>query len=295
MTEAVARCPLCDATEHEVAYDLRAQQDALSVPGLVARCRRCPMWFKIPERETRLLDKYAEGYADAEMNERYMLGDAARAFFRRVLQGVERTPSPARPRLLDIGTGLGALLEEAQALGFEAEGLDVSEPLVARALARGLRVRHGSAETLNEESAFDVVTLLDVIEHVPEPRNLLLAARRLLKPGGELVVYTPNHRAALVLLARALHRVGVSFPLRVIFAGNHLGFFDDRSLPLLLRRTGFDVRRTVRFAYDPARAGLRLSPAASAGIRTIEWLATPVGRTFRLLVYARPCGSADDT
>ena len=76
-----------------------------------------------------------------------MLSEPSRAFFRKVLEGIGMTPGTSRPRLLDIGTGLGALLEEAQKLGYEAEGVDVCEPLVrkdtrsrlARALQAGRR------------------------------------------------------------------------------------------------------------------------------------------------------------
>ena len=86
------------------------------------------------------------------MTEQYMLSEPARAFFRKVLGGIEITPGTTKPRLLDIGTGLGGLLEEAQKLGYEAEGVDICEPLVQKARARGLRVHCEPAEELDAEA-----------------------------------------------------------------------------------------------------------------------------------------------
>ena len=285
--DPAVRCPVCGHGKHRVVYDMAIPYDAVSIPGRIVRCQRCAMWWKIPAPGVRILEHYEEPYASGEMNDQYMLSRAARRFFRSALARIER-PAGARPRLLDVGTGMGALLEEANALDFDAEGVDVSLPLVERARARGLRVHLGTASSIAPDGGFDVVTLLDVIEHVDDPRSVLTAIRRLLRPTGQLVVYTPNHRASLVLAARALHRIGVSFPVRAIFGGNHIDVFDDRSLPLLLRSTGFDVQRIVRSPYDPERAGLPLSPFAAAGIRALELVGTPFGRTFRLLVYARP-------
>src|SRR5207248_700328 len=102
------------------------------------------------------------------------------------------------------------------------------------ARAKGLKVRQASAENLDDVETFDVITMLDIIEHLPDPLRVLQAAHRALKPGGELVVYTPNHRAAVVGLAKTLHAMGIRSPVREIFGRNHICFFDDRSLAIAL-------------------------------------------------------------
>ena len=234
-------CPLCGGTEYQVVFDLRGVSDVLCIPGLIAICRRCSMCFKILSQPDRLSQAYGDEYAAAEMTEEYMLSEAARAFFRKVLGGIGITHGTTKPRLLDIGTGFGALLEEAQKLGYEAEGVDQCESLVQKARTRGLRVYYEPVEELGAGADFDVVTMLDVIEHVTEPLKLLATARRLLKPGGRLVVYTPNHRGAIVVLARVLNKFGIGFAVEEIFGGNHVCFFDDRSLSVALRREGFSL------------------------------------------------------
>ena len=283
---ASRHCPLCGGIEHQVIFDLRGVSNVLSVPGLIANCRRCSMCFKILSEPKRLSQIYGDEYAAAEMTEQYMLSETARAFFRKVLAGIGITHGTTKPRLLDIGTGLGAVLEEAQRLGYEAEGVDLCEPLVQKARARGLRVHCGSAEELDTEAKFDAVTMLDVIEHVTEPLKLLVTARRLLKPGGRLVVYTPNHRAAIVVLAGLLNKLGITFAVEEIFGGNHVCFFDDRSLSVALRKEGFSLHSINLFPYDPSRPGGSISPLSLAAVTAVEWLGKPFNRMFRMVVHA---------
>jgi 2-polyprenyl-3-methyl-5-hydroxy-6-metoxy-1,4-benzoquinol methylase len=188
--------------------------------------------------------------------------------------------------LLDIGAGEGTLLDEARQLGYDTQGIELCEPLVEKARARGLRVDRRRAEDLDARAAFDVVTMMDIIEHVPEPRRLLAAAHRALAVGGRLVVYTPNHRSGVVLLARALQVLGAPFAVREIFGGNHVCFFDDRSLPLALQRAGFSVDAVRLFPYDPSRPGGPISRVALAAVTAVEWLGRPFHRTFRMLAFA---------
>lgn len=282
-----ARCPLCGSANHRVLYDLRAASGPYSIPGLVVRCGQCRMCFKCPTVTDSVAHAYEADYAGSAGIEHYMLSEAARAVYRRILQGISRSPGNAQPRLLDVGTGLGGLLEEAAQFEFDAQGIDLCEPLVRQARARGLRVDCQTAEQFQPATPFDVVTMLDLIEHEPQPRRLLAAARRLLKPGGELVLYTQNHRAAVVLAAHTLHVVGLNFAVNEIFGSNHVSFFDDRTLPTAVQQEGFTVRQMKLFPYDPDRPGQPASPLSLAAAATLELLGRPFGRMFRLLLYAQ--------
>jgi 2-polyprenyl-3-methyl-5-hydroxy-6-metoxy-1,4-benzoquinol methylase len=246
------------------------------------------MCFKILPTDKNLTAAYLEDYAASEGIENYMLGEAARKVFRRVLLGIDLAPRAGRPRLLDIGTGLGGLLEEADKLGFDAQGIDLCEPLVRKARERGLRVECKPAEQLTNETQFDVVTILDTIEHVMQPLALLGAAHRVLKPGGELVVYTQNHRAAVVIFANCLNAVGLDFAVNEIFGSNHVSFFDDRTLPVAVRQEGFVIRQMKFFPYDSSRPGQPISLVSLAVVSAVELVGRPFGRMFRLLLYAQP-------
>lgn len=96
-------------------------------------------------------------------------------------------------RLLDVGFGTGSNLRRMQELGWQVEGVDVDENAVRNARAKGLRVHLGSvAEQKFPDNTFEAVTMSHVIEHVPNPIGLLRECYRILKPGGRLLVVTPN-------------------------------------------------------------------------------------------------------
>ncbi len=281
-----ASCPLCGSTTGRVMYTLTAAATIEDVPGTVIACDRCPMWFKALAPGTTLPIEYPGEVGDDPIAAAYLLGDTARELFRTALTPL--APRPGAPaRLLDIGAGQGALLEEAARLGFTAEGLEHAPGNVAAARARGLAMHHGTAETLDAQAAYDVITLMDVIEHLLDPLAVLRRVHAALRPGGTLVVYTPNHRALVVGFARLLHAAGVRGPLQEFFGRNHVAFFDDRSLPLALARAGFQLLGMERFRYDPTRPGQEVSAAQVAVVAALERLGAPFGRVMRLLAWAR--------
>jgi 2-polyprenyl-3-methyl-5-hydroxy-6-metoxy-1,4-benzoquinol methylase len=103
---------------------------------------------------------------------------------------------PALPggRLLDVGCGSGEWLQLMHGLGWRAEGIDFDQNAVAVAAQNGLQVSLGSLEQKNyPNDTFDAVTLNHVIEHVPDPVATLAECARILKPGGRIVVATPNN------------------------------------------------------------------------------------------------------
>jgi SAM-dependent methyltransferase len=101
-------------------------------------------------------------------------------------------PKGARPRILDVGCGTGANLEMLARFG-DAEGVDVSEDALAYCRARGLaNVQSGAAESLPyADETFDLVTALDVVEHLDDDAAGLAEARRVLKVGGRALLFVP--------------------------------------------------------------------------------------------------------
>ena len=114
------------------------------------------------------------------------------SFVRRICQDLKRELNVLRPRILDVGCGTGANLELLGQFG-EAHGVDVSEDALAFCRARGLEnVKHGEAERLPyEDNSFDLVTGLDVVEHLDDDAAGLSEMRRVLKPGGRALLFVP--------------------------------------------------------------------------------------------------------
>jgi SAM-dependent methyltransferase len=108
----------------------------------------------------------------------------------RLLQSVRRY----RPggRLLDIGAGSGILVEVATRLGYGAEGIEPSEWMVRSAAAHGLKIQAGILPHEEITGPYDVVTLVDVIEHVSDPVELLVQAGTVLASDGIGLVITPD-------------------------------------------------------------------------------------------------------
>ena len=140
-------------------------------------------------------------------------------------------------RLLDVGCGDGQLMESASRY-FEVTGVEITEELAAAALRRapGASVIIGPAsEAALGEDAFDVAAMISFIEHEQNPRALLLAVFRALKPGGWLVVKTPDHASWPRRLQGAAW-CGYRLP-------DHCNYFTHSTLERMLRETGFTARR----------------------------------------------------
>jgi 2-polyprenyl-6-hydroxyphenyl methylase / 3-demethylubiquinone-9 3-methyltransferase len=128
-------------------------------------------------------------------------------------------------RIVDVGCGGGLLSEALAARGAEVIGLDLAEEVlaVARAHAQesGLKLayRASSAEDFAAEQpgAFDVVTCLEMLEHVPEPAAVVAACARLARPGGTVVFSTINRNPK----AYALAIVAAEYVLNLIPRGTH--------------------------------------------------------------------------
>lgn len=136
-------------------------------------------------------------------------------------------------RLLDIGCGSGDWLRLMKARGWCVEGVDLDEAAVANANSRGLSVQCGTVHDLNcPDAHFDAVTLNQVIEHVPDPVAVLAECRRILKPGGHLILYTPNSRS-LGHRVFGRHWRGLEPP-------RHLHLFGPRSMARAFSSAGLD-------------------------------------------------------
>jgi SAM-dependent methyltransferase len=114
------------------------------------------------------------------------------SFVVRICGDLKRELGVGRPRILDVGCGTGANLEMLGRFG-EAHGVDVSTDALSFCRARGLEnVRHGAAEKLPyEDGSFDLVTGLDVVEHLDDDVAGLSEMRRVLRPGGRALLFVP--------------------------------------------------------------------------------------------------------
>lgn len=165
----------------------------------------------------------------------------------------------AGARALDVGCGGGLLSEAMAAEGARVTALDLSPDLIDVAklhlLESGLQVdyRLQSVEALADElpGSFDLITCMEMLEHVPDPGSVLAACARLLKPGGQLFLSTLNRTPA----AFALAIVGAEYIARLLPRGTHdyKQFIRPSELGAWLRGAGLQLRDVSGLAYDPVR------------------------------------------
>lgn len=186
-------------------------------------------------------------------------------------------------RLLDVGAGSGPMVEAARAAGMRAEGVEPSVWLHGHAVRLGLPVHLGVLPHPDVHPPFDVVTLVDVIEHTTDPLALLQQVAAVLAPGGVAVIVTPDvsSAAASLLGWRWWH-----------FRAAHVGYFNRTTLTRLCARAGLTVTRQARpwwvlpLPYLLERAG-RYLPLRLPRLAWLERFAIPFNLGDSLLFVVR--------
>jgi SAM-dependent methyltransferase len=199
-------------------------------------CTSCAVQFVHPMPES--VDVYTEDYfSSAHGGFGYTDYDADKEPMRSVFEEYMRRialliPPAQHASLLDVGAATGFFIRIARDAGFAVSGVEISDYAAARARAQGLDVRTGTLADM-PQSSYDVVTMLDVIEHTQDPRAELERAAALLKKGGLLVINTPDSGS---LYARVL---GKRWHLFV--PPEHLFYFNRPAMRSLLEAEGFRV------------------------------------------------------
>lgn len=144
---------------------------------------------------------------------------------------------PQDVRLVDVGCSRGHFVATAAKLGFQAEGVEPAPHMVAAARSVGIRVHQGLLEEQRfPDESFDALTLFEVVEHLRDPLPLLRECRRVVKPGGVLVISTGNTASWTV---RAMGARWDYF--HIAKDGGHISFFNLGTMRRLAANAGFAV------------------------------------------------------
>ena len=307
-TRAAVRCPVCGSADtilwrksplssRVTSQDLRITDARYGLTLELQRCRGCGFRFAAGDDVSRLDQLYAElddpGYEESQTPRLLQMEWLARTAL---------AHHPGAKTALDVGAATGLLVAAARRAGLDALGIEPSRALSEIARAQN-RVPVLTGVLPHPELAgrrFDVVFLVDVIEHVAEPRQLLQRCAELLAPNGLLLLVTPDVAS---LAARGLGRRWWHFRIA------HVGYFDRHSLELALSRAGLRAERWLRarWFFDVAYLASRLEsylPVAgwnrfasrAPGLRRLYRGVIPLNLFDSYAVLARPAvpgGRAD--
>ncbi len=182
------------------------------------------------------------------------------------LEWIDRIAPLSGKRALDVGCGGGILAEAMAQRGAQVRGIDLAERSLQvaelHALESGTAVEyeHVAAEDLaaREPGAWDVVTCMEMLEHVPDPESTVRACSRLVRPGGWVFFSTINRNPKSFLLAI----VGAEYVLRMLPRGTHEyeKFIRPSELASAARRSGLEAVEMSGMTYNPITKHYRLDP-----------------------------------
>jgi len=297
LTDRVAGpCQVCESDTHaRIVADL----DDYSV----TRCTGCGFVYlsglrdREVEHERYRKDQYTDGYMQ-HFDVRQIVAEQRESVDRILTRaGASLAEIDHGAPVLDIGCGRGFFLNEMREHGFTGElvGVDISEPMTAWGREEhGLDLRGLPIEEANlPVGHFALVTIFDVLEHVPFPREVLRQMLGLLRPGGWGIVEVPSETTLFRVLSRAGYRLTAGRlrrPLARLYHPTHVSYFTAGSLRCLLEQLGAErIAMTSKEAHV-TRFGIgRYRQPARTAIRAVSLLDRALGMEAKLLcAFRRP-------
>lgn len=259
-SEEITSCQVCGSSERSLKFE--------DGPYRVYTCSSCTFVYVTPRLTGQaLLDVYNETYWKSDNPGERGYADYAKesALYLKTYQKRMKLVSkwlPQPGRILDVGCAAGYFLRVAQQQGHDVHGVELSEAISQEAIQSlgSDRVFNGFLDDAIvardwQPQSFDLITIWDVIEHVPEPQGLLDSIRKLIKPGGKLLLETQNVESRLAKkLGKRWHHYKHD---------EHLYHFNPSTIEHLLNDCGYKVLtcgsayagKYVSFAFLAERAG----------------------------------------
>lgn len=255
--EKITPCPLCGKNRFSVRYKVCISNIASSYQMYssitkkrdfdyyVVKCKHCHFFYRQPYYNNKYTSRY-----ETKRNYEHLLeltpktASAMLKIWTTVRQYIsigETALVNAKPRILDIGCGLGFFLSLCQKEGFECHGLELNNQAVAsiRKNYPNINIQEKSVEAADfPDNYFQLITIWSVLGHIPNPRKALSKIFKLLAPGGQFTVYTTNVNNIYRFTKKSRWKA---------FSPNHIQFFSIKILCKILEEEGFEI--TKRFNY----------------------------------------------
>lgn len=305
--DADTHCPLCKNSGHVFLYPIdmgyAEKIYGSSIPEIftVVRCSTCKHQYISPIPSPDFLRKFYANYMSEGKNGFYLARNSAdipvsfRSYYAPWLMRIQeiiRKPSSA---LLDIGCGLGMFLRLARELGFEVRGIEPNKEAVAQLeTTYSIHAYNTLLEDYSGQETFDVVTMWDLLEHLPSPQKAINKVWSMLNPAGLIVLDIPIRDSLLHWVAKFLYRSSLGIikrPLFLICGAHHLQYFSENSIVSFVEKSGFQVLLTNRAETNLdalQKKGICLKNSLfNVSLRSLFGLARLIRKQNKLVLIAR--------
>ena len=246
----LSNCPLC-SSENISTYkkgtinpvkvnkeDFRITDSTYGSVWDFSSCSFCSFVFSNPMIDEKSLIGFYTELEDKEYSEEW---EGREKNFRTIIKRLNKMPKPGN-KLLDIGAASGIFVKLAEENEYSAEGIEPSSQLAREAKERfGVNIIEGTIDDYDAKTQFDIVSLLDLIEHVNDPSDFIRRVSPHVRKGGILVIVTPDIK---------------SIPARIFknkwwhYRTAHVNFFSLESLTYLMEKYGFVIEKKHRYAWN---------------------------------------------
>lgn len=303
--EIVAKeCPVCGSTKLRtlLPYPKRFKTEELK------RCRSCGLsWFAYPGGRpvpTTTVDKGSGVWEGGVHFEAYTSDSAVAGFTQRYDRYVPGLNFPAGAKMLDIGCGLGSFMRYCEDLGFVVTGLEVdpNAAKAARSRVKGEIEVATIADYKYTPGEFDCAAMWDVIEHLTDPVGDIKHLTGALRPGGKLLIETPNERFSFRKIGLWIEKL-TGYRLRMakyFYYVEHKFYFNPQNISDLLKRLGYDKVEVYQDKSIPTREQEIFSagkfPLAGLVVKLIPlalWISDLLPNQNKMVVVATKAVSSD--
>jgi len=244
------KCPLCNSDKIEVfkkgtinaenisKEDFKITDSSYGSVWDFSQCSSCSFVFSNPKLDEKSLIDF---YSELEDNEYSDEWEGRRKNFLTIVERLKKIKTMGNT-LLDIGAASGIFVKLAKDEGYLAEGIEPSSQLVKEAEEKfGVTLLEGTIDDYRNQKKTDIVTMLDLIEHVNDPIQFMKKVSSFVKKDGIIVLVTPD----------------ISSLTQKIMGGKwwhyrtaHVNFFNIKSIKYLLEQSGFIIEKRYRYAWN---------------------------------------------
>jgi len=224
------RCKICDSQDIVPNF---------SNDDRILKCKNCGIIFLSP---ALVMEKPGDYYSDRFVAEKYTNESTKRSLRdnSRVALALIKEFKP-KGSLLDIGTNIGMFVDEANKGGYKAMGIEPSRNLVIQAKQLAIPVISSTIEKFQPDTAFDIITMFHVLEHITEPLKALGRIDSMQAANGLLVLEVPNIESYMA------KKDGISWKF---IALEHLFYFSPKSISKFLDKAGYKIMKIKKRNFE---------------------------------------------